>query len=671
MSSDTPPAHEAVPTSATRARDLTRARVRMEVVVTTVCAAVALSAAVWLDAMERFVEWAQQHEEWQVDETFSLFVVFSVALAVFATRRWRETSAAIRALSLSESELRASERRLERLFDSSPFPILVVSQADRTLLACNDEFQRVTGHLTRDVIGKSIVDVGLWAHPEIGLTIRERIIAEKRIRNEPVEFRTKAGVDHPALLSVETIDYNGQRALLAAFNDITERRALENQLQFQAFHDGLTGLPNRALLRLRLEHALARSPRSGSRPIVLFLDLDDFKRVNDTHGHGKGDELLIAVSRRLLACLRAEDTCARLGGDEFAILLEDTISTEDGARLADRLVPALQAPYELSGTVAQVGVSIGVAAADVGTHPDDMMRNADIAMYLSKSGGKGRTTVYEPAMHAEVVERLAIESDLLLAIERGEMVVHYQPIVNIATSEILGAEALLRWNHPVRGPIAPATFIPIAEQTGAIIAIGQWVLREACRDAREMQQRHWRSVPLRVSVNVSGRQIVHPDIVQHVASALSESGLDASSLVLEITETVLVHNEVDTIERLNALKRLGVRLAIDDFGTGYSSLAYLQRFPVDILKIDKSFTDRLGTGVEESPIARAIVALGNTISLQTIAEGIETVEQWERLRELGCELGQGFYMARPEDLASLDALLSNCDASVGAIAAHA
>jgi EAL domain-containing protein (putative c-di-GMP-specific phosphodiesterase class I) len=290
-------------------------------------------------------------------------------------------------------------------------------------------------------------------------------------------------------------------------------------------------------------------------------------------------------------------------------------------------------------------------------------------MYMSKTGGRGRFTVFEPAMHAEVVDRLALEADLQRAMDLDQFFLEYQPIVSIETGDILSFEALLRWNHPTRGLLAPLLVIPIAETTGLIIELGRWILNVACMEACALQRRHPRTPTLSLSVNLSGRQIGHPDIVQHVSDALAASGLPPASLVLEITESVLVHNEPEVLERLWALKRLGCRLAIDDFGTGYSSLAYLQKFPVDILKIDKSFTDRLGAGAQESPIARAVVALGNTISLETVAEGIETREQWERLRELGCERGQGFYFARPGSGDMLDDLLAAEDDAAGRLPA--
>jgi diguanylate cyclase (GGDEF)-like protein len=420
----------------------------------------------------------------------------------------------------------------------------------------------------------------------------------------------------------------------------------------QAFHDSLTGLPNRAAFLERLEHALAIAERSGVPVGVLFLDVDRFKTVNDSLGHVAGDELLVAVARRLESCLRDGDTPARFGGDEFAVLLEGVGGAAEAAVVADRILAELRKPFAIAGRQLALSASAGISIAS--SREDDVLRDADLAMYSAKSGGRDRYEAFEPEMHEALVERLALESDLRDALERDEFVVHYQPIVDLATGDILGAEALVRWAHPVRGLVAPGAFIPLAEETGLIVPIGRHVLRAACVQAVRWLDRHGE---LTMAVNLSGTQLKQPDLVGDVAEALRDSGLDASHLVLEITETVLMSDDEATMTRLRELKKLGVRLAVDDFGTGYSSLQYLRDFPLDQLKVAKSFVDGLGGAAQGVALARAIVELGESCQLDVVGEGIELVEQREGLLELGCRIGQGFLFARPADADTIDALL--------------
>ncbi|MFL5847156.1 MAG: putative bifunctional diguanylate cyclase/phosphodiesterase [Solirubrobacteraceae bacterium] len=411
----------------------------------------------------------------------------------------------------------------------------------------------------------------------------------------------------------------------------------------QALHDALTGLPNRALFLDRLEHALARAVRGGSEVAVLFLDLDRFKTVNDSLGHAAGDELLCVVARRISGCMRAADTAARLGGDEFAVLLEDLVSTREAVRVAERIISALEEPIEVAGREVFVGASIGVATGSYGA--EDLLRHADVAMYRAKAQGKGRYAMFEEGMQAEVIDRLELEADLQRAIDRGELEVFYQPIIALASGEMAGHEALVRWRHPTRGLLSPGGFIPVAEETGLVVPIGRFVLREACRQAAE-----WAATTgtdLSMNVNLSGRQLEDPALLDDVTAILRETGLPAARLVLEITETVLMHDTETTIERLRALRALGVRLAVDDFGTGYSSLRYLNRFPLDVLKMAKPFVDGLGSQEEDPALARAIIDLGANLGLTIIAEGIERSAQLVQLRRLGCPMGQGYWFARP------------------------
>jgi diguanylate cyclase (GGDEF)-like protein len=408
----------------------------------------------------------------------------------------------------------------------------------------------------------------------------------------------------------------------------------------------VTGLANRALFRDRLGHALARGRRSDAETAVLFFDLDDFKSVNDRLGHGVGDGLLRAVGDRLLAAARVGDTVARLGGDEFAVLLESTDGA-DATAVAARMLAALRDPvqcqdHEIS-IRASVGIALRSAAADTA---EDLLRHADIAMYEAKRLGGGRAMVFEPERHDASLTRLELKTDLAGAAERGELWLAYQPIVDLATAVTVGFEALARWNHPTRGAVTPAEFIPLAEQSDLIVSIGRWVIREACRQlaawpaARGPQE-------LTMSVNLSGRQLSDPDLVADVGAALAESAIAPARLVLEITESALIEDVDLAVATLGRLHELGVRLAVDDFGTGYSSLSYLRRFPIDLLKIDQSFVSGLDGGAAPTELLRSIVNLGGTLGLTTLAEGIEEPGQVEALLAVGAQLGQGYHFARP------------------------
>ena len=439
--------------------------------------------------------------------------------------------------------------------------------------------------------------------------------------------------------------------------DVSERKRLEEQLTHQAFHDPLTGLANRALFRDRVSHALALAQRQSNPITVLFLDLDDFKRVNDSLGHAEGDRLLIAAAERFLSCARAADTVARLGGDEFAILLEHSAGPEGRGELLERLATAMSHPFTLSGNQVQVSASIGVATAGAGDSADDLLRNADVAMYAAKRRGKGRSETYESRMYADVRHRLEMEAALRAAIDAGGLTLHYQPMVQLGTGLIYGVEALVRWEHQTYGHLLPQHFIPLAEETGLIVKLGSWVMEEACRQVHAWREAHPQT-PLAISINISGRQLQGSGIADALRTALASAGVDPSAVILEITESVLMQQTDAVLERLQVLKKLGVRLAIDDFGTGYSSLSYLQRFPIDILKIAKPFVEEVALGAERAALARAIVGLGDTLRLQTVAEGVEMAEQRAALIELGCPLGQGHYFSRALPADGIDRILA-------------
>jgi diguanylate cyclase (GGDEF)-like protein len=423
----------------------------------------------------------------------------------------------------------------------------------------------------------------------------------------------------------------------------------------------VTGLANRALFRDRLEHALERERRHERPVAVLLLDLDDFKTINDSLGHAAGDRLLAEVGGRLKDCLRAADTAARLGGDEFAVVLEDAGHGVEAADVASRILDGLEAPFNLEGKDVYVRASIGIATADLdGQGPraaEDLLRDADVAMYMAKEAGKGRYQVFEPVMHDIALRRLDMKADLQRALERQEFVLHYQPVIELGSGKISGVEALIRWAHPTRGTVPPLEFIPLAEETGAIVAIGGWVLQEACRTGVRLQERFPMEPPLHVAVNVSARQLQWPRLAGEVAQVVRDSGFPPGHLILEITESVMMRDMDLSLQRLAELKELGVQLAVDDFGTGYSSLNYIQRFPVDILKVDKSFVEAVTTDGRKSALTATILKLADDLDLRPVAEGIERADQLERLLELGCELGQGFYFSKPLPAEDIEELL--------------
>ena len=434
-----------------------------------------------------------------------------------------------------------------------------------------------------------------------------------------------------------------------SFRDVTERNRLEDELAHQAFHDPLTGLANKALFNDRVDHELARIDRRGGGLAVLFVDLDNFKTINDSLGHTAGDDLLISVTERIRQCVRAGDTAARLGGDEFAVLVEDAVSRDDAVEVASRIIEALRVPVSVAGREVIATASVGIAFDSARIERDQLLRNADLAMYTAKRQGRDRYEVFEPEMHTAAVERLEMEADLRRALALGELVLHYQPIVDMESGCISSVEALVRWQHPTHGLLAPDAFITLAEETGLIGELGRFVLAEACERAAEWRRLYPAARSLSVSVNLSPYQLGDDAIADHVAGALERSGLDPASLVLELTESALMRDTDTTLRSLFDMKRLGVRLAVDDFGTGYSSLSYLQRFPIDILKIDRSFLSDIDAGPVESSLARAIVRLAHTLNLAAVAEGVETRGQYDALRDVGCGFAQGYYFARPQN----------------------
>ena len=557
------------------------------------------------------------------------------------------------------AELAASEERFRSLVQHASDVITVVD-TQGVLSYVSPSCAQVCGHEPTELIGTSL---GELLHPN-DLARAAEFLAEAASRQgstSPMEWRVRHRDGTYRMIEVLGTNLLGDPnigGVVLNGRDVTERNALEAQLAHQAFHDSLTGLANRALFRDRLSHALVRATRSMQSVAILFLDLDDFKAVNDSLGHEAGDALLVGVAARLGECVRASDTVARLGGDEFAILIEEGTS-EEVDKIADRVLEVLGAPLMVQGHEVFVRGSVGIAtAAPDSASAEDLLRDADAAMYHAKRSGGARAERFEPGLHAAALERLALATDLRRALERNEFEVHYQPIVDLQTEMIRGVEALVRWHHPERGMLSPLTFIPLAEETGLIGALGIWVLREACRQVRAWQcLQPAGEARLNVSVNLSAWQFHQADLVDQVASAIADADLDPGSVTLEITEGLLLQDGQSVMDRLNALKALGINLALDDFGTGYSSLSYLRRFPIDVLKIDKSFVDGMTNGAEQAALVRTIVALSESLQLRTVAEGIEEQHQMEHLRSLGCDRGQGYLWAKPLPAESLAELL--------------
>jgi diguanylate cyclase (GGDEF)-like protein len=431
---------------------------------------------------------------------------------------------------------------------------------------------------------------------------------------------------------------------------------MAQQMEFQANHDPLTQLPNRTLLQDRLGHALARAQRSHRQLAVLFIDLDHFKRINDSLGHAAGDSLLRVVAERLQTCVREEDTVARLGGDEFVILLEELPHGELATRVARQVIQALSPPFRVAGHEFFITSSIGISVFPKdGEDAQTLLKQADTAMYRAKEQGRNTFQFYTAALNVAILARLNLEHDLRYALERAELRLHYQPQVDLACHRVIGVEALLRWQHPQRGLVSPSEFIPLAEDTGLILPIGEWVLRTACAQGKAWQDQGLG--PLRVAVNLSARQFLQLELPAVVAETLQESGLPAACLELEITESLLMHDLDGAIGTLRGLKAMGVQLALDDFGTGYSSLSYLKRFPLDRLKIDRSFVGDITSAADEAAIALAVIALAHSMRLQVLAEGVETATQLAVLQSGGCQQMQGFYFSRPLPVEAITLLL--------------
>jgi diguanylate cyclase (GGDEF)-like protein/PAS domain S-box-containing protein len=572
--------------------------------------------------------------------------------------------------------------------------IIIVSRlADGRIVDANEAAQSAYGYTSAQMTALSLTDLreqSGW--PDLALRM-EKFGKDGTALYETTHHR-KDGTTFPAEVSGQVTWIRGEQVILFIVRDITEsrnvqmlasraealasraealeagnealareiveRKRAEERLSHAAFHDELTGLPNRALFMDRLQQMVARLQRHTDHlSAVLFVDLDRFKLVNDSLGHVVGDLLLIAVARRLEKCLRPGDSLARLGGDEFTILVDDIKGEHDAVFVAERILRSLEAPFVIGGREVFASASIGIAVSRTGfDKPQDVLRNADIAMYRAKELGKGRYSLFSPDLLSRSVAQLALETDLRRAIERKEFELYYQPIVSIETGSVVGFEALIRWRHPDRGLVLPGEFISTAEETGSIVPIGLWVLETACRQMAAWQERYPLPTPLAISVNVSARQLGDGNFAADVQRILAQTAIPPESLHIEITESVLMENPHLARQTLLAVRALGVQIDLDDFGTGYSSLSYLHSFPIDTLKIDRSFVSTSGTGVANPEIVQSILALAESLSIKTTAEGIETEEQLQQLRSLNCANAQGYYFSKPVDRVAAATLIA-------------
>ena len=585
------------------------------------------------------------------------------SLAILGTQAALALDALVQSDELHEKR---SEARFQQLVRHSSDAVMIIGR-DGRIRYQTPSVVRVLGYLAVDLDGAALERI---LHPDEADHVASFL--DQLVHGSPETVRTidaqllraDDSVIHAEIVGVHLLDNPDVDGIVLTIRDVTGRHTLEDQLRHQAFHDALTGLSNRALFIDRVEHALARIRQADSpTPAVAFIDLDDFKMVNDSLGHGAGDEVLRAVADRLRGCLRSGDTPARLGGDEFAVLLEDAPDTGAVVEVAERILDALHEPVVVDGREVYARASIGIATRrGPTTTPDELLRNADLAMYTAKANGKGCIELFEPAMHHRAVDRLAIRGELERAVERGEIDVAYQPIVRLVSAEVVAFEALARWTHSERGAISPVEFVPIAEDTGVIVPLGKLVLQRACH-----QLAAWLAAnphaDWQMSVNLSARQLLAPDLVNIVRAAADDAGLEPPSLILELTESVLLADSERVLRRLHRLKDLGVKIAIDDFGTGYSSLSYLQRVPFDILKIDRAFVAALRHEQPSGTLVRTIMDLGRTLGRVAIAEGIEEQIELDGLLELGCELGQGLHFGAAVDAGTLERTLGLLSAS--------
>jgi diguanylate cyclase (GGDEF)-like protein len=594
------------------------------------------SASNKAEALEEFAEWFDELEGFQesADTPSELAAVDAMKTEIKGFKQ-----SLLQIISLTEESAETLPKFLEISDELDEVLELGLYAQARETLAQRDDQASQTVESSKSVLIASLV-IGLLLGLGGLVWVRRRITRPVQRLMSQIRRQGEVNATNEA-----DLDQSGEFGVLARSlaNAESQRAALENELRQQALEDPLTGLANRTLFKNRVEHALSRRRENGKGLAVAFLDLDDFKTVNDSLGHAAGDDLLVAVAQRVKESVRTSDTTARLGGDEFAVLLDDI---EDVAVPAQRILQSLAKPIELEGQPVMVNGSVGIALHEPGQTAADLLRNADVAMYKAKGEGKGAFKAFDESMHGAASERFVLKNELLTAVANDELRLHYQPIMDLTTGRRKAVEALVRWEHPLRGMVSPGNFIPLAEETGAIVPIGRWVLKTACDQVAE-----WRRDPdssdLRLCVNVSPSQLGDSNLVQDVSRALDQSELPAEALILEITESAFLLSDDRLAATIKELAALGAVIALDDFGSGYSSLGYLSKLPIGILKIDLSFVSRIDQGPEEAAVAQAIIVLGHTLGLEIVAEGIETPEQLEELRRRGCPLGQGFLLGRP------------------------
>ena len=546
-----------------------------------------------------------------------------------------------------------TEKRFHQAFDHAPIGMALALPEGRWLQV-NHSLCEIVGYSEAELLKQNYETL---VHPEdlsnFMSEINQMLEGKSLTRQIELRFVHKLGREVWTLLGVSLLSGTQDETahLILQIQDITDRKCAEKQLLHEAYHDALTGLPNRAWFVEQLEISLKNAKQGeGKLFAILFLDLDRFKVINDSIGHMYGDQLLVGIAERLRKCLRPCDKVARLGGDEFTILLNDIQEVKEVIEVANRIQVEVTEPFHLSGYETFTTVSIGIALYNAGyDKPEDLLRDADTAMYQAKSAGKAQYVIFDKGMHARAMNLLHLETDLRRAIDRQEFAIQYQPMVSLKTGRLCGFEALVRWHHPERGLIPPDKFISVAEETGLIVPIGRWVLAEACAQMKIWEQHYSSSLPLLMSVNLSSKQFIHSELIEQIIQILQTTGISPSKLKLEITESVVMENVEVASQMLQRLRSLGIELSIDDFGTGYSSLSYLHRLPIDTLKIDRSFVSRIQENNENKEIVRTIILLAQNLGMGVIAEGVETIEQVERLRELNCEHGQGFFFSKPVD----------------------
>ena len=536
---------------------------------------------------------------------------------------------------------------------------MVVVGSDYAVLAFNKQFEELFRLQQGTVeVGSDFRDIlKVWAD----VTVQTPDILERTLReldlSTPFEYeftQTIHGINQWCLLTHYPLPSIG---FARTYSDITARKKADEQHRHDAFHDPLTGLPNRALFMDRLQHVITASQRrqGASSYAVFFLDMDRFKIINDSHGHTIGDQLLVVVGRRLADCIRPGDTIARLGGDEFALLLQNISDLAYTVNVAERIREKLAVPLDIKGHKIFTSISIGIALGTEGyERPEQVLRDADIAMYEAKGRGNASYEIFDIKMHANILDRMQLVADLQGAVDNRELTLYYQPIIDLKTQQLTGFEALVRWNHPTRGLIYPMEFIPLAEEHGLIYQIGAWILHEACRELKLLQIQYPAQPPLSMSINISSRQFSQQDLVDILSRFLTETGVDPHTLILEITESMIMENVDAAVETMNRLRNMGIHLHIDDFGTGHSSLSYLQLFPVSALKIDRSFINKLTANGANQEIITHIVSLAKSLNFDVIAEGVEMEHQLAKIKNLHCGYGQGFLFARPMAFTAID-----------------